>query len=116
MITTTGDAGQLAALLDPGVVVRWPPSSPMRDWHGPKEVADGFASHRAPTEIGLDPDTFSTVVYRLLVDANTAALEVTVTADTLNGARQLPVFWAPALAEIPTTPSYRGPDTNQGGV
>ena len=113
------------------VAVRWPLSSPMRNWHGRREVAEGLASGRAPSETGLDPETFATEVHKLIVDGRVAALEITVTArtydaldfrnlyvfiyefdddgllvsltehgDTLNGAIQLPKFWAPALSML----------------
>ena len=77
-----GDLVICAPLVAEDARVVWSVGVPIPGYEGRAEIVDALATGRTLTDVGIDPATFSSEVGRLLVDGNTAVIELSVKART----------------------------------
>lgn len=78
----SGDPERLAPLVAEDARVVWSVGVPIPGYEGRTEIVEALATGRTLTDVGIDPTTFSSDVGRVLVDGNTAVIELSVKART----------------------------------
>ena len=91
----------------------WPVGAPVPGYQGRDQIVDAFATGKTPRAIGIDVSTFSATPGRVVVDGNTAVVELSVTAATVDGSpyENDYAFFYQLSVSIPLWPAV-GPDVD----